>query len=64
MLFWYFLIRGKWFYAGITAGIAYVYFMGYMKFYRRYTLEGMMSIATDPKFRDSKKQLEGNYKKQ
>jgi hypothetical protein len=31
-----------------TSMIAYIFFMGYMKFYRRYTLEGLMVMTIDP----------------
>ncbi|WP_298537028.1 hypothetical protein [uncultured Algibacter sp.] len=31
----------------IVGGISYIFFMAFMKFYRRYTLEGLMLIAID-----------------
>lgn len=51
LLFWYSLFQSSncitW---SITAGLglsSYIYFMAFMKFYRRYTLESLMLIAID-----------------
>lgn len=58
LLFWYLSIHII-FYAGLTLKnsiilitisiFSYVFFMGYMKFYRRYTLEGLMVLTIDDK---------------
>ncbi len=51
ILFWYSLIQSKniitWNITVILGFISYVYFMAFMKFYRRYTLENLMIIAID-----------------
>lgn len=54
-LFWYlgylkFVIGNEficWYHLLITALISYTFFMAFMKFYRRYTLEGLMLIVID-----------------